>query len=199
MPARGAAPLPGQPDKPVAVILCGGQGLRMDGADKGLLDWQGRPLYQQVLAQFDHGAVEQIYLSANRHQSRYAQSGLAVLSDLRSGFHGPLAGIEAALCASRPDWLLVLPCDVPQLPADLLARLWAARHLAPIVRARCAERSHPVIALLRGSLLPALSAALDAGERAVGRWQAAQGVVEVAFTHSFPNINQAGLLQPRPA
>ncbi|WP_269530797.1 molybdenum cofactor guanylyltransferase MobA [Chitinimonas sp. BJYL2] len=179
---------------PDAVILCGGQGSRMGGADKGLVDYQGQPLYQHLQAQLPAQAFGQVWLSANRHHRQYACSGLPVLADQRTGYPGPLAGIEAALLASQADWLLVVPCDTPALPPDLLVRLWAARQQAPIVRALAAGRVQPLHCLLNRSVMPALQQALDAGQQAVMRWQNDVGVADVCFDAAIPNLNTLNAL-----
>ncbi len=177
------------PETRDAVILCGGRGQRMGGIDKGLVQLNGQPLYQHVLAQINQADFGRIWLSANRNGALYAASQLPVLPDLRFGFPGPLAGIEAALYASSADWLLVLPCDVPNLPTDLLARLWEVRSQAPVIRAANAERSQPAICLIRATVLSALQTALDQGQHALMRWQDSVGAVEVHFDHPFVNLN----------
>ena len=63
-----------------AVILAGGQGRRMGGADKGLMDYRGRPLVEWVLAALEPQVAE-IVISANRHLERYAAYGRRVLPD----------------------------------------------------------------------------------------------------------------------
>ncbi|PHV12156.1 molybdenum cofactor guanylyltransferase MobA [Chitinimonas sp. BJB300] len=179
---------------PDAVILCGGQGQRMGGRDKGLIKLAGRPLYQHVLAQLTPDGIGQVYLSANRNQAVYATSGLPVLTDSRPGYLGPLAGIEAALMASQADWLLAVPCDMPQLPLDLLARLWEMRDAAPIIRATAGDRVQPLCCLIQRTVLPALQMTLDAGQRAVMPWQNSVGVVEVAFNGDWMNANSPAAL-----
>lgn len=172
-----------------AVILCGGRGSRMQGEDKGLLPLAGRPLYQHVLASLPREQLGQVFLSANRNLSIYAESGLAVLPDVRPGFPGPMAGIEAAMLHSQADWLLVLPCDMPSVPEGLLPRLWAARGDAPGIRVREDVGPHPLLCLLQRSLLGSLQSAMDQGRLAVGRWQDEVGVREVLFAGHWANCN----------
>lgn len=183
-----------------AVILAGGRGTRMNGADKGLLELAGRPLVmhvQEALAP----QVGTVLINANRHLDRYRQLlPAAVCADRRPDFEGPLAGIEAGFAASQSPWLLAAPCDTPGLPPDLLAQLWAGLHAAGAPAAYALGPDGPVypLCLLSRALAPALSAALDAGERAVGRWLQAQGAVAVAVQGWRPealNLNTPGRLQ----
>ena len=53
--------------------------------------------------------------------------GATVVGDEAVDHAGPLAGIAAALAVTTTPWLACVPCDAPFLPADLVARLGAAR------------------------------------------------------------------------
>ena len=90
-----------------ALILAGGQGSRMGGADKGLLPAplgfrlaQGETLIQAQLACLGEWACQPI-ISANRNLDAYAQFGVPVVTDTQSSdqpdFGGPLCGITAAI------------------------------------------------------------------------------------------------------
>ncbi|MDP2253153.1 MAG: NTP transferase domain-containing protein, partial [Thiobacillus sp.] len=70
-----------------AVILAGGQGRRMGGADKGLIDYRGRPLVEWALAALAP-QVGEILISANRNLDLYAAYGHRVLPDTMPDFPG---------------------------------------------------------------------------------------------------------------
>ena len=57
------------------VVLAGGKARRMGGVDKGLLELNGKPLWQHVadalMTQLSH-----VVVNANRHQEIYQASGL---------------------------------------------------------------------------------------------------------------------------
>src|SRR3569832_1461548 len=93
-----------------AVILAGGSGRRMDGIEKGLLPFRGRPLVSHVI-----GVVEphvgELIVSANRRVDEYAALGATPAS---------------ALSGTRMPYLMIVPCDTPFLPPDLVPRLAAA-------------------------------------------------------------------------
>ena len=99
------------------IILAGGQGKRMGGADKGLLELDGKPLIAHLL---DHltPSPARIVISANRNQTTYLHWADQVVSDERDGFQGPMAGLEAALDASQ-GLCLCLPCDLVQPPGPM--------------------------------------------------------------------------------
>jgi molybdenum cofactor guanylyltransferase len=186
------------------LVLAGGRGQRMGGADKGLQILHGKPLAAHVLARLAP-QVDALAISANRNRDAYAALGApwhaSVLADTLPDFPGPLAGLLAGLRAARTEWLLTAPCDSPWLPADLAARLGHAALAhgeagADIVTAttRNAEGEvslHPVFALVRTSLADDLAAFLEAGERKVRAWYARHTAAEVAFDdeRAFYNIN----------
>ena len=170
----------------------------MGGADKGLVDYQGRPLIEWVLAALAP-QVGEIVISANRNLDRYAAYGRRVLPDTLPDFQGPLAGVLAALQAVTADWLLVVPCDTPHLPADLALRLLGTAQLegVPLAVAEDAVRVHHSCFLVRTDQREHLAAFLARGERAVRRWQAELSSTTVRFAAAcFANLNSPDDLQP---
>jgi molybdopterin-guanine dinucleotide biosynthesis protein A len=181
-----------------AVILAGGQGRRMGGADKGLIEYRGRPLIEWALAALAP-QVDELVISANRNLDSYAAYGRRVLPDSLPGFPGPLAGVLAALQAVTADWLLVAPCDTPHLPADLAARLLGAaqRESVPLAVAADATRAHHSCFIVRTDQRDGLAAYLARGERAVRHWQAGLASTTVQFDAAcFANFNQPDDLKP---
>ncbi|WP_275065361.1 molybdenum cofactor guanylyltransferase MobA [Erwinia endophytica] len=173
------------------VILAGGRGIRMGGEDKGLLLYQGKPLYQHVLARLQP-QVSRIYINANRNLAAYQQSGLPVISDSLPDFPGPLAGMLAALENIETEWAVFVSCDTPALPENLVSHLWQGKHHAMAVWAQSAQRQHPTLALLHISLAPALASFLAKGERKVMLFLQQAGGHSVPFDDcpgAFANIN----------
>lgn len=180
-----------------AVILAGGQGLRMGGADKGVLNYQGHPLIEWSLAALAP-QVDQLVISANRNLDAYAAYGYRVLPDTLPDYPGPLAGVLAALDTVEADWLLVVPCDTPHLPADLALRLLGAAQVesVPLAVAADAARMHYSCFIVRTDQRDGLAAYLARGERAVRHWQAGLASTAVRFDAAcFANINQPRDLQ----
>jgi len=176
-------------DEVSGLVLAGGLGRRMGGADKGLIAWQGRPLALHALERLAP-QVGTLAVSANRHLEVYAGFGVAVLADTLPGSLGPLAGLLAGMRHARTRWLAVVPCDAPYFPADLVARLAAGRGDAPIGYARAA-RTHPVFCLVDTALADTLQASLAGGERRVEHWLRTMGGVAVDFDDeaAFANFN----------
>jgi len=188
--------MPGS-DSVSAVVLAGGQGRRMGGADKGLIPFQGRPLIEWVLAALAP-QVGAIVISANRNLGRYAAYGHRVLPDTLPDFPGPLAGVLAALDAVTSDWLLVVPCDTPRLPPDLVSRLLRAaqREGVALAVAEDDERVHHTAFIVRADQRDDLAAYLARGERAVHRWQAGLASTRVRFdVAGIANFNSPQDLQ----
>jgi molybdenum cofactor guanylyltransferase len=192
------------------LVLAGGRGQRMGGADKGLQMLHGQPLAAHVLARLAP-QVGALMISANRNRDTYAELGTPwqarVIADTLADFPGPLAGLLAGLRAvsqnavdteATTEWLLSAPCDSPWLPADLAVRLADAARAqgVPIATATTTDAAgevslHPVFALVHVSLADDLAAFLDAGERKVRAWYARHRAAEVAFAdeRAFYNIN----------
>jgi molybdopterin-guanine dinucleotide biosynthesis protein A len=180
------------------IVLAGGAGARLAGADKGLLELDGTPL-GAIVAGVLRGTCARIVVSANRNLERHAAYADAVVVDpaaggtaygmavpgVEPGGHGaprrhpgasgegPLAGIHAALCAITEPFALVAPCDMPCLDAKVFALLGARIAAAPRVDAACihdGEREQPLVLALRSGVRPHLGAYLDAGGRSVRGW-----------------------------
>ncbi|GAB1393429.1 molybdenum cofactor guanylyltransferase MobA [Rhodocyclaceae bacterium] len=188
-------------DKVTGLILAGGAGRRMGGADKGLLDYRGRPLVAHVIERLAP-QVAGLLVSANRNLEVYARLGHPLVNDDQPDYPGPLAGLAAGLAVCPTEWLVCVPCDCPALPLDLVSRLLAAAQdqSAIIAVAASSGQMQPTFQLCRRTLLPALTAYLAAGERRVGGWCRQQGAIEVDFpeTDAFRNLNHpAELLTPR--
>ena len=180
------------------LILAGGAGSRMGGADKGLLPYQNRPLVAHVIDRLAP-QVDNLLISANRNLDAYAAFGYPVLTDSLGDYQGPLAGLAVGLSACTTPWLVTCSCDCPALPGDLVARLLATTEIqgASSAVATVAGRMQPTFLLCRREMLPALEAYLAAGDRKVGGWCREQGAVEVNFSDAsaFDNLNTPDDLQ----
>lgn len=173
------------------VVLAGGKARRMGGADKGLLELDGKPLWKHV-ADTLAPQLETVVINANRHQDIYQQSGLKVIPDSLADFPGPLAGMLSVLQQEKGDWFLFCPCDTPYIPCNLVARLKAQRSSAPVVWVHDGERDHPTIALVNRSVEPFLQEYLRSGERRVMVFMRQAGGHAVDFSdfkQAFVNVN----------
>ncbi|WP_323001832.1 molybdenum cofactor guanylyltransferase MobA [Denitromonas sp.] len=179
------------------LVLAGGLGSRMGGADKGLVMLDGRPMVDHVLARL-HPQVDELLINANRNTDIYARFGIPVLPDRHTGFVGPLAGLDAGLnhLGETDGWVVTCPCDSPFVPRDLVARLVAATEAAgaDVAIVRADGQLQPVFLLAHTRTTGALQAYLAAGERKIDRWVFTQKHAIVDFDdcpEAFANINTA--------
>ncbi|MCL4111211.1 UNVERIFIED_CONTAM: hypothetical protein GTU68_043124 [Idotea baltica] len=175
-----------------AVILAGGKGRRLGGQDKGLVEYQGKPLIQHVL-DIIAPQVDKILINANRNHENYQAFGYDVINDELSDFQGPLAGFASAMQTSTSDYILTMPCDGPHLPDDYVARLMnATNNENTVIVAHDGERLQPVHALIPISLLDSLIEFLESGDRKIDRWYAQNKMVTADFSDKpkvFFNVN----------
>ncbi|MDY0107983.1 MAG: molybdenum cofactor guanylyltransferase MobA [Giesbergeria sp.] len=178
----------------------------MGGIDKGLQTLGGTPLALHALRRLQP-QVGPVLINANRNHAAYEAFGVPVCQDDIPGFAGPLAGFLAGLARCRTPWLLTVPCDTPQFPADLASRLAhaAAQQHADIAlplapgsddaHPDAPLRPQPVFCLMRASLHDSLAHYIAGGGRKVGAWVAQQRCARVPFNqpgdnpHAFFNLN----------
>ena len=194
-----------------AVVLAGGRATRMGGVDKGLQLFRGQSLAEIAVGRLrrqDGGAPGLIAINANRNQTHYAKLGVPVWCDTVPDFAGPLAGFLAAMrqCEGQYEYLLIVPCDSPLFPLDLLSRLSAAfiaerseiaMAMAPEVQADGSTllRPQPVFCLMRTDLANNLQAFIDGGGRKIGAWTASHKQIKLGFNapgddaRAFANTN----------
>ena len=174
-----------------AVILAGGQGSRLGGLDKGLVELNKRPLIQHVIHRIQP-QVSNIIISANRNIEAYSNFGFNVYEDDIPDFAGPLAGILKALEHSQSKWLLVVPSDSPFIPNDLVQRLSDNIESNKVAIPHDGKYLHPTFALVHKNLTPSLKEFLQQGERKARVWMQQQEHTIVDFSeqaHAFININ----------
>jgi molybdenum cofactor guanylyltransferase len=176
-----------------AVILAGGRGSRMGGIDKGLVELNGKPLIEHVIAAIEP-QVGSLMINANRNHQAYAELGYPVISDSMQDYQGPLAGFLAAMEAAQTSDILTVPCDGPLLAEDLVKRLREAREKeqAEIAVAFDGKRLQPVYALIPTRLKTSLQTYLDGGDRKIDLWYGQHRFAKADFSDipaTFVNVN----------
>jgi molybdopterin-guanine dinucleotide biosynthesis protein A len=177
------------------IILCGGKGRRMQGKDKGLQLYNGKPLLAHVIDKLKP-QVDDIVISANRNIDQYNGFGFPVCPDNTSTFDGPLAGITASIPACKHDWIIVAPCDMPDLPADLVTLMTAYITDTRLITISSHNRMQ-LIFLIHRSLLDSISLYLESGENKVMNWVSSQNsiTIDLSDTPALKNINSPDQLK----
>jgi molybdopterin-guanine dinucleotide biosynthesis protein A len=173
-----------------AAILAGGAGTRLGGRDKGLEPLGGKPLVEHVIAALRD--VDALLIVANRNRDAYARHARTI-ADATTERHGPLAGIAVACAACETPWLLTVPVDCPEPPADLAERLLRAglAGTAAAIVAHDGATRQPLFALYRRELADCAAQAASMGQ-GVWAWQDAIGACELDFSdrqQQFHNLN----------
>jgi molybdopterin-guanine dinucleotide biosynthesis protein A len=190
-------------DEITGLVLAGGRGSRMGGVDKGLQRHAGRPLALHALQRLAP-QVGPLAVSANRNLEAYAAFGVPVWPDASCDYPGPLAGLLAGLQRCSTPWLLSVPCDSPNFPADLAARLAAAAvqadaevAIAVTPQADGSLQPQPVFCLLRRDLAGPLQAYLAGGQRRMEGFTGQRRELRVRFDDAaaFANANTADELR----
>ncbi|HWQ94052.1 MAG TPA: molybdenum cofactor guanylyltransferase MobA [Gammaproteobacteria bacterium] len=175
------------------VILAGGRARRMNGVDKGLLEFAGKPLVEHTLARLTP-QVSEVMINTNRNHARYASYGLTLVADKLEGYCGPLAGMHSAMCAAQTDYIVTAPCDSPLIPNDLAQRMMMTlmRESAELCTAHDGMRLQPIYTMIPRALATDLHSYLMSGGRKVENWLRRHRLAVADFSdqpEAFLNIN----------
>lgn len=151
------------------VVQAGGQSQRM-GENKALKPFLGQVLIERVVSRL-RPIADELILTTNEPQL-YDFIEARKAADWRPGL-GPLGGLHTALSEAQFDRVAVVACDMPFASGALL--LAAAQILdnegVDVVIAESPEGFEPMHAVYkRRTCLPAIEAAIDAGQRRVISW-----------------------------
>lgn len=176
-------------DKISAIILAGGEGKRLGGVDKGLFHYKNKALIEYVIDTITP-QVDEIIISANRNQNRYTQYTPKVITDNTETTLGPMAGIAAALAHCSHDWVLVVACDTPFLPTNIIDTFLHSKADSKLYVAE-ADNKLQLLMLLHKSLHRSLTQALDENQLRLMRWVKSQQAEIVIFNDkaAFKNLN----------
>ena len=153
------------PRAPVAgVIVAGGRASRMGGRDKAFAAVGGQPIAVRTVRLF-HELFPQVLVATNR-PGRFSGLDVEIVPDVHPGC-GPLAGIHAALVASRHPHVFVAACDMPGLDAEVIRLLVARIGDADAIVPRWDGDVEPLHAIYRVACAPAIDATLRAGRYAL--------------------------------
>jgi molybdenum cofactor guanylyltransferase len=136
---------------PIAVVLAGGRSRRM-GSPKALVELGGRPLLAWALAAALEAGLETVVVA--KPGSELPPLDVPLWPEPERPAH-PLTGVVAALERAAPRAIVVLACDMPFVPAELIARLAALDAVA------AAPPGEAFPARYEPGALPALRAGLE--------------------------------------
>ena len=152
------------------VILAGGKGERLGGADKALVPLAGAPLIAWAAHRLA-GQVDALAVSARGDPARFDILGYRVLpdpADAGEADWGPVAGVIAGLHwakATGAAWLVTAPTDAPFLALDLVAQLTGAAGPAAVIGRE--GGLEPPFAAYRVDHVSVIEAHVAAGERSL--------------------------------
>lgn len=134
------------------------------GCDKAFLRLGGQPLVEIVIERVAQ-VCNQVLLVA-RDPAPYTGLSVPVVQDRFTGV-GVLGGLHAGLEAASHPLILAVGCDMPFLNLSLLCAFVAWAEGFDVVVWRQGEHVEPLHAVYRRTCLPALEAAIRAGERRI--------------------------------
>jgi len=172
------------------IILAGGEGKRAGGLDKGLVNYQDKPLIEHVITAINN-QVDDIVISANRNVKTYQQYTAKVISDAAEHYQGPLAGIAACLKHCQHEQVLVIACDMPGLPSDLVERLYTPLQNQDISIATV-DNHHQLAMILKQHLSRSIQHCLDNNLLKLIQWVESVPYTTVNFDDvpkAFTNLN----------
>ena len=143
-----------------AIILAGGQGARMGGADKALLRWGEGTMLEHAVAQAALVAREVLVVGGDAREVAPA----ARVPDLFEGC-GPLGGLHAGLNAATFERCVALGCDMPFAGPLVLRALVEMSEGYDAAVPRAADGLHPLLAVYSRRCLPAIADRLEKGRR----------------------------------
>jgi len=165
--------------KILGAILAGGQSRRF-GSDKAQALYEGQRLIDRVAASLTKQTDALVVLGR-------VEPGFTCLPDRPEPNMGPLGGVCAALHYAQGhgfEAVLAAPCDVPNLPTDLLDTLEG--------KAAAIIQSQPAVGYWPVSLAISLEEYLLRGERRIYNFAEQVGARQMSLDPQLMNINEVG-------
>ncbi|WP_375420070.1 molybdenum cofactor guanylyltransferase [uncultured Sphingomonas sp.] len=161
----------------LGAVFAGGRSRRF-GSDKAVALFDGTTLIDHAIAALAD-QCDTVVVSGR------AVAGCICVADRPAPDLGPLGGLNAALhhaVAHGYDAVVSVPCDMPILPADLVARLQAAGSTSFVT-------AMPVVGLWPARLADELDLHLaEGGDRSMWRWTARVAALPVTID-GLANVN----------
>ncbi len=126
-----------------------------------MFPYQGKSLVERALGLLKPHC-NPLLISTNDVEA-YQQFGLPLLKDIQTGC-GPLGGLYSALSHIHPGRAMVLACDMPAIPAPLIAHLISQPDTYQAVIPVHGSYHETLCACYDSSCLPAMEASLKNGD-----------------------------------
>ena len=205
-----------------AIVLAGGRGSRMNYEEKAWMLHHGKPLLSHVIDSISPQVDMILISRNNTRDPRYDELPYPCFADIpftdipfadipfadrqltdrqftesNSGGEvteqkGPLSGISACAHHVKTPLTLVVPCDTPRLPKNLLQKLLAGLGEASVAVAHDGCCEQPLVFLAKTIALEEIDSYLKAGRRSVKGWLEGVNHNRVYFetgSDEFENIN----------
>ncbi len=188
-------------DKPqlnvTGLILCGGKGTRLGNKDKGLVPYLGKKLINHMIDRVEP-QVDQLLINVNQNKSEYAAFGVQLTSDADNNHQGPLAGILSAESKLETKFCFIVPCDMPHIPLNTVARLSSAIEDKQAVVVSNQGRVQPLVLLVRTSAIGTIANRIKGNNKSVIGWLESIDYTTQEFydpVSDFRNLNEPGELR----
>lgn len=179
-------------EETTGIILSGGKSTRM-GADKGLMNYRGKPMIEYILALMSEACTRILIVSSNEE---YTQFGHQLVEDEVPDY-GPVMGILSGLRRSNTELNLILSCDTPNVTQALMEQLKDGIQDHDIAAAISSTGIHPLIAVYHKRTMSTFEQAVRAGEHRLRSVISKLNVVEVEVENELivKNLNRPEDLQ----
>lgn len=131
------------------VVMAGGKSSRM-GSDKGLVDFEGKPMVKYAIDLLS-AYFKTLIISSN--DRNYEMFNLPLVPDFHKNC-GPICGLHAVMKQVETPYVFILSCDMPLMTALVIEKLLASLNDDEIVVPRLFnEKIEPLCAIYSVSLL----------------------------------------------
>lgn len=172
------------------IVLCGGQGARLNGQDKPLLRLGNRQIIDFILAALVE-QVGRVLISCSRNVALYEAKGHQVIVDSDVA-RGPLAGLCESFQFVETEWVMTVPGDSPFLASDLVSVLSTDATRQGVAVPDSGEHRQNLYLLLNATARDDLCHFYDDGGKAVKYWLNHRQVKSTDMANqasSFFNVN----------
>lgn len=143
------------------IVLSGGKSSRM-GKEKGLIDFQGKPLISYAIDALKP-LVQNIIIGANNQLDEYKKLGYPIVEDEIKNI-GPLGGVFSTLRSSHTKYNIILSCDMPFVNTALLEYINKHKKgFDVVVAAHNTDKIEPLCGVYAKSIIPVIENTVEDG------------------------------------